>query len=44
MTLNERNQNRQNIFRQGVVQQAEDERQKAIAEFKMGMGNFNKND
>ena len=44
MTLNERNQNRRNIFRQGVVQQAEDERQKAIAEFKMGMGNFNKND
>lgn len=42
MTLNERNQSRRNIFRQGVVQQAEEERQKAIAEFKMGMGNFKK--
>ncbi|KAF0237849.1 MAG: 4Fe-4S binding domain [Prolixibacteraceae bacterium] len=44
MTLNERNQNRRYIFRQGVVQQAEIERQKAMAEFKMGMENFNKND
>jgi len=44
MTLNERNQNRRNIFRQGVVQQAEEERRKAIAEFKMGIGNIKKND
>ena len=36
-TLNARNQNRRTIFRQGVVQQAEEERKKAIAEFKMEM-------
>lgn len=36
-TLNVRNQNRRTIFRQGVVQQAEEERKKAIAEFKMEM-------
>lgn len=44
LTLNERNQNRRNIFRQGVVQQAAEERRKALAEFKMKMGNFKKND
>lgn len=32
--LNERNQNRKNIFRQGVVQMAEEERRKALEEFK----------
>ena len=42
-TLNARNQNRRNIFRQGVVEQAEEERRKALAEFKMGM-DFKKND
>jgi heterodisulfide reductase subunit A-like polyferredoxin len=36
-TLNARNQNRRTIFRQGVIQQAEKEREKAIAEFKMGI-------
>ncbi|MFV0593201.1 MAG: 4Fe-4S binding protein [Draconibacterium sp.] len=44
--LNARNQNRRNIFRQGVVEQAEEERRKALEEFKMGMdftGNDNKN-
>lgn len=44
LTLNERNQNRRNIFRQGVVQQAEEERRNAIAEFKLQMGDFKKND
>lgn len=44
LTLNERNQNRRNIFRQGVVQQAEEERRKAIEEFKLQMGGFRKND
>jgi ferredoxin len=38
-TLNQRNQNRRNIFRQGVVQQAEEERRKAIKEFKLGVDN-----
>ena len=33
-TLNERNQARKNIFRQGVVQLAEEERRKALEEFK----------
>jgi heterodisulfide reductase subunit A-like polyferredoxin len=42
-SLNARNQNRRNIFRQGVVQQAEEERRKALAEFKMGM-DFKKDD
>ena len=42
-TLNARNQNRRNIFKQGVVEQAEEERRKALAEFKMGM-DFKKND
>jgi len=36
-TLNQRNQNRRNIFKQGVVQQAEEERRKAIEEFKTEM-------
>jgi len=43
-TLNQRNQNRRNIFRQGVVQQAEEERRKAIEEFKLGMDKKEKND
>lgn len=34
--LNERNQTRKNIFRQGVVQMAEEERRKALEEFKQG--------
>lgn len=38
MTLNARNQNRKNIFRQGVVEQAEEERRKALEEFKTGFG------
>ncbi|MCK3685663.1 4Fe-4S binding protein [Maribellus sp. YY47] len=42
-TLNARNQNRRNIFRQGVVEQAEEERRKALEEFKMGL-DFTKND
>ncbi len=42
-TLNARNQNRRNIFRQGVVEQAEEERRKALQGFKMGM-DFKKND
>ncbi len=37
MTLNQRNQNRRNIFRQGVVEQAEEERRKALEEFKIGL-------
>ncbi len=32
--LNERNRNRRNIFREGFVQQAEEERNKALAEFR----------
>jgi heterodisulfide reductase subunit A-like polyferredoxin len=43
-TLNQRNQNRQNIFRQGVVQKAEEERNKAIAEFKLEMERKKKDD
>lgn len=43
-TLNARNQNRRSIFRQGVVQQAEEERKKAIAEFKLGMEKKKGND
>ncbi|NCB06817.1 MAG: hypothetical protein EOM73_01480 [Bacteroidia bacterium] len=43
MSLNARNQNRRNIFRQGVVEQAEEERRKALEEFKKGM-DFKKND
>ena len=43
-TLNARNQNRRNIFRQGVVQQAEEERKKAIAEFKFTMDKKKGND
>ena len=42
-TLNQRNRNRKNIFRQGVIAQAEEERRKAIKEFKMGM-DFRTND
>ncbi len=38
--LNARNQNRRNIFRQGVVEQAEEERQKAIDELKTKTGGF----
>lgn len=38
--LNARNQNRRNIFRQGVVEQAEDERRKALEEFKTKTGGF----
>lgn len=41
MTLNSRNQNRRNIFRQGVVEQAEEERRKALEELKF---TFNKKD
>ena len=41
VTLNERNQTRKNIFRQGVVQLAEDERKKALAEFKKSIGKEN---
>lgn len=37
LTLNERNLARKNIFRQGVVQLAEDERKKALEEFKKGL-------
>ncbi|MFW5822392.1 MAG: hypothetical protein ACOCU7_03300, partial [Tangfeifania sp.] len=43
-TLNQRNQNRRTIFRQGVVQQAEEERKKAIAEFKFTMDKKKGND
>ncbi|MFW5754968.1 MAG: 4Fe-4S binding protein, partial [Tangfeifania sp.] len=43
-TLNQRNQNRRTIFRQGVVQQAEEERKKAIAEFKFTMEKKKGND
>jgi len=43
-TLNQRNQNRRNIFRQGVVQQAEEERRKAIEEFKLGVDKKETND
>lgn len=42
--LNDRNRNRRNIFRQGVVQQAEEERRKAIEEFKLETGEKNKDD
>lgn len=44
MTLNARNHNRRNIFRQGVVEQAEEERKKALTEFKMRFESKNKND
>lgn len=43
MTLNQRNQNRRTIFRQGVVEQAVEERRKALEEFKNGFVNL-KND
>ena len=36
-TLNTRNQNRRNIFRQGVIEQAEEERRKALEELKATM-------
>lgn len=39
MTLNARNQNRRNIFRQGVVEQAEEERRKALEELKATLAN-----
>ena len=35
--LNERNRNRKNIFRQGLMVQAEEERRKALADLKMGL-------
>lgn len=38
--LNARNQNRKTIFRQGVMEQAEEERRKAIEEFKKKAGGF----
>jgi len=38
--LNARNQTRRNIFRQGVVEQAEEERRKALEEFKTKTGGF----
>ncbi len=41
LTLNARNQNRRNIFRQGVVEQAEEERRKALEELKVTMGKKN---
>jgi ferredoxin len=44
MTLNQRNQNRRTIFKQGVVEQAEEERRKALEEFKNGFGNLKQND
>lgn len=44
MTLNQRNINRRNIFRQGVMELAEEERAKALREFKNGMGIIGKND
>jgi ferredoxin len=43
-TLNERNLNRRNIFRQGVVAQAEEERRKALEEFKLELGKIKEND
>lgn len=36
--LNERNRNRKNIFKTGIVKQAEEERNKAIEELKKGLG------
>lgn len=41
MTLNARNQNRRNIFRQGVVEQAEEERRKALEELKATLSKKN---
>lgn len=41
MTLNTRNQSRRNIFRQGVVEQAEEERRKALEEMKVTLGKKN---
>ncbi len=41
MTLDARNQNRRNIFRQGVVEQAEEERRKALEELKATLGKKN---
>ncbi len=35
--LNTRNRNRKNIFRQGLMMQAEEERKKALADLKMGL-------
>ena len=40
-SLNQRNQNRRNIFRQGMIQQAEEERKKALEEFKAIKGEGN---
>lgn len=37
--LNDRNRNRKNIFRQGLLQQAEDERRKALEELKASIKN-----
>ncbi len=37
MMLNDRNRDRKNIFRQGVMQQAEEERRKAVAEIRATM-------
>lgn len=39
MTLNARNQNRRNIFRQGVIEQAGEERRKALEELKATLTN-----
>lgn len=41
MNLNARNQNRRNIFRQGVVEQAEEERRKALEELKATLSKKN---
>ena len=41
MTLNARNQNRRAIFRQGVVEQAEEERRKALEELKVTLSKKN---
>ena len=41
MLLNDRNRDRKNIFRQGVMQQAEEERQKAIEELRAIMAKKN---
>ncbi len=42
--LDARNRNRRDIFRPGIVEKAEEERRKALEEFKAGLGNFQKDD
>jgi heterodisulfide reductase subunit A-like polyferredoxin len=42
MMLNDRNRERKNIFRQGVIQQAEEERRKAVEEIRILMNTKNK--